>query len=763
MKKLTKTVTSAVMAIALMASLTGCRNMARPESADGDTAGNAVSSADEEYYEDAEAEGPEDSPETVTEEGEESFPGEEGEDWFPEEEEDTWDDGDSDTKPGGGLKGVDYASWIDSDVQQFVQSLENSDFRLEDDFHLYINRNWILNTKLPDGYSSYDPITARAMEVDDQISEILKNPEKETDPELIHSQDLVQKYYKMWMDWDRRNELGVQHLKELLDPLMKVETLDELTAYLSMPRTATSATELLICDASIDWNNADYYAVYIMPFELIFGDSMYYEMMEEDDAMAEPYYDEVIRHILVEMGYSNEEATSILKGCFAFEKDISGYIMTTEEQSARDAVEKENNPRTMEQLEAEAGDFPIHEILSAYEADGSDMYILTEPEWLSAMDVLYDESNVENIKDYLICYTAQDYATLLDRGCYDIYYKVINGISGATGTRSDEKGAADAVNTFFPSQLGRLYADKYVTDETKDEVTQITRQIMDEYRVMLAEEDFLSDETRAEAIKKLDSMELQIAKPEKWEDDSGLNIRGGDEGGNLISAQDEAGAFWVERMKNRINQKVDRSYWTTKIQQVNAFYDPSQNRITLCGGILGGDLYNTNMSREELFANVGDTIAHEISHAFDTTGSQFDEKGNIRNWWTQEDKKAFAERADKLAAYYDGIEPFEDVYCVGSQIEGEAIADLVAMKILLRIAKKDADFDYDKFFRNFSESWRTITTMRSEYYTLLQDTHPLPYLRVNAVVQQFGEFYDTYGIKKGDGMYLAPEKRLEVW
>ena len=770
MKKWIKTVTSAVCAIALLASLTGCAAVNPAQvTGQGETAETAVASTEEEPQGDAGKE--EGGNVQQTEEpdlpGEESdLPGEESD--LPGEAEPGYADdapegADPEEKPGGGLKGLDYAAWINSDVQQFVQELGESEVKLEDDFHLFVNRDWILNTVLPDGYSSYDPITARAMEVDEQISGILQNPEKETDPDLIHAQDLVQKYYKMWMDWDARNKLGVEPLRELLDPLMKVETLDDLTAYLSMPRTATSATELLICDASIDWNRADYYAVYIMPIELIFGDSMYYEMMDVDDALAEPYYNVVIRHILTELGYSDEEATSILKGCFAFEKDISEYIMTTEEQSARDAVEKENNPRTLQQLEAEAGDFPIREILAAYKADGSDNYILTEPEWLSAMDVLYDEANVGNLKDYLICYTAQDYATLLDRECYDIYYQVINGISGATGTKSDEKGAADAVDTFFPAQLGRLYADKYVTDETKKEVTEITREIMDEYRVMLSEEEFLSDETRAEAIKKLDNLQLQIAKPEKWEDDSQLTIRGGDEGGNLISAQDEAGAFWVERMKARINQKVDRSYWTSKIQQVNAFYDPSQNRITLCGGILGGDLYNANMSREELFANVGDTIAHEISHAFDTTGSQFDEKGNLRDWWTEEDKKAFAERADKLAAYYDGIEPFQDVFCVGSQIEGEAIADLVAIKILLRIAAKDPNFDYDKFFKTFSRSWRTITTVRSEYYTLLQDTHPLAYLRVNAVVQQFPEFYETYGIKKGDGMYLPPEKRLEVW
>ena len=662
---------------------------------------------------------------------------------------------------GEGIVGVDAATWVDSDVQQFVQLVDPP--RLEDDFHLYVNLDWMLHTELPAGYPSYDPITERSIEVDGQIAALLSNPEKETDPALIHDQELVQKYYQMWMDWDSRNQLGIEPLKERLAPLMEVQTLEELTDYLAKPETAISATELLQCDVSMDWNNADYYAVYVMPVDLIFGDSMYYGLMTEEDALAEPYYDKVIRHILVDLGYSDEEATDILKRCFAFEQDIAEYIMTTEEQSARDAIIKENNPRTLDELEAEAGDFPIREMLAAYGADTSKTYILTEPEWLSAMDVLYDEDYVENLRDYLICYTAQDYATLLDRATYDVYYEVINGISGAQGTKSDEKSASDAVNTFLPMQMGRLYADRYVTDETKSEVTALTNEIIDEYRVMLMEETFLSEETRKSAVKKLDNLQLRIAKPDKWEDDSTLDFKGGDEGGNLLSAQDQVGAYWVERMRSRVNQKVDRDIWTSKIQQVNAFYDPSQNSITICGGILGGSLYDASMTHEELFANVGDTVAHEISHAFDTTGAQFDEKGNLRNWWTEEDQKAFAQRADKLAAYYDKIEPFQDVNCVGSQIEGEAIADLVAMKILLRIAAKEAGFDYDKFFRTFSETWKTITTIQTEYYTLSQDTHPLAYLRVNAVVQQFDEFYDTYGIKKGDGMYLAPDQRLVVW
>ena len=222
---------------------------------------------------------------------------------------------------GTGIPGIDAATWINSDIQEWVKHSDPA--RPQDDFHLSVNREWMLNTKIPDGYSSYDPITEWAIEVDGQLLNILENPEKETDEALIHDQALVQKYYKMWLDWDARNKLGIQPLADLLQPLRDVKTLEELTAYLAMPRTAISATELLQCDVSSNWNKAEDYAVYVMPMDLIFGDSMYYGYMTMDDAMAEPYYDDVIRHILLDLGYTDDEATSILKGCFTFEQDIA--------------------------------------------------------------------------------------------------------------------------------------------------------------------------------------------------------------------------------------------------------------------------------------------------------------------------------------------------------------------------------------------------------------------------------------------------------
>ena len=274
MTGLIKRYTALLCAVLIAVSMSGCQNIQGPGTGSSSDAGGSAQTA-------VEAQTGE------TGQGPASVTGNGG------------DDNGDDLHTGEGIVGVDAATWVDSDVQQFVRLVDRP--RLEDDFHLAVNMDWMLETELPAGYPSFDPITERSIEVDGQIADILKNPEKETDPALIHDQELVQKYYKMWMDWDTRNELGIEPLRERLEPLMNVQTLDELTAYLSRPETAISATELLQCDVSMDWNNADYYAVYVLPVDLIFGDSMYYGMMSEDDAMSEPYYDEVIRHILVDL------------------------------------------------------------------------------------------------------------------------------------------------------------------------------------------------------------------------------------------------------------------------------------------------------------------------------------------------------------------------------------------------------------------------------------------------------------------------------
>jgi putative endopeptidase len=420
---------------------------------------------------------------------------------------------------------------------------------------------------------------------------------------------------------------------------------------------------------------------------------------------------------------------------------------------------------------------------------------------------------------------------LLDHDCYNQMVSVRNTLSGSTGKVDDKKAATDAVNEVLEMELGEVYAQTFITDKTRTDVTSLINDVIVYYRSMLQGEDFLSDATKAEAIKKLDKLTIRVASPvdfeeedkaleraessgqqaqtgetadaaapgngasadaagaaagagtdgtadaaaagtdgtadaagaESKEEERVLDFKGPEEGGSLVDARIAISRETCLSIADQVNQPVDRSIWIASPQDVNAYYYPLDNSINIPAGILGGIFYSDEMSREEKLGHIGVIVAHEISHAFDTSGRQYDEQGNLSNWWTEDDYRKFHQRAQKLVDYYNGFEPIPNYPVNGAMLDTEAIADLTGVKCMLRIAADEENFDYDRFFRTLASNWRCLTTLETEAFSIEQDSHPLAYLRTNAVVVQFEEFHKTYGTKEGDGMYLAPEYRLEIW
>jgi len=186
--------------------------------------------------------------------------------------------------------------------------------------------------------------------------------------------------------------------------------------------------------------------------------------------------------------------------------------------------------------------------------------------------------------------------------------------------------------------------------------------------------------------------------------------------------------------------------------------------MVILRGILGDAFYREDMSDEELYGAIGAVIGHEISHAFDPAGAQFDATGRLNNWWTEADEAAFASRAQKLIDYYNGITAFNGLQVPGENVQGETVADLGGVKCMLRLLEeKKEHVDYRTFFEAYAKVWRNLIVWEVEYHSLMLDEHPPHYIRVNTVVQQFPQFYDTYGITEGDGMWLKPEDRILVW
>lgn len=633
----------------------------------------------------------------------------------------------------------------------------------QDDFYVAANHGWLENARLEPGHSSNGSAAELQLAVDERIEKMM------TDDSLAgHDAELIQNLYDLWMDWDARNDFDVSEITKHTDVVKDIASIDELSAYFESEECQKYGAYIADFYIGTDNKDSDSYNVELTSTVLSLDDAAEYGEMTENGEAIKKLHDGISSYMLQKIGYSESEAQALMDAAFDFETKIAKYIMTTEEYYDPDAVEKMYNPITMDELREKSKAYPYADILEAWGAGGSKLMNLGEPEWLDGLNALYTEENLEGIKAYVICDIASSYIHLIDEDSYREYQRLANERSGIKENMSDEKTATGFVGDVLTVPMEKLYVEQYVTDETKEEVTEIIEQSVDAYRKMLSTEDWLSEETRQKAVEKLDALTPYVAYPEKWSDYSGLSIGTKEDGETLVSASEKIGDFMMDKQLAKINTKVDRANWAgdgdINVTDVNAFYDPAANGIYIIAGILGGDFYDADMPFEEKLGGIGAVVGHEISHAFDTNGAQYDKDGNVNDWWSEEDYQAFQDRADALIAYLSDMVVVDtgEKYN-GSLVQTETIADMAGIKAMLAIAKERDDFDYDAFFRGYARTWNDVETRERMLSRVNSDPHAMDYLRVNVIVQQYDEFYDTYDVKDGDTMYLAPDERVAVW
>ena len=646
--------------------------------------------------------------------------------------------------------------WTDYSVFRSMDpSLEISE---KDNFYAAVNKDWLTTTPLPDGYGSYDALAEQQMQVKADLMGLIEDRSVSA-PDL----DMVRAFYDLFMNWEGRNEEGLEPLKKIIQPLQEADSLKEMSEYICSYDTILAGIQPLTFYVSTDLEDSEWNTVYLGPGPLILDDPGYYRQMEDGDYAYQPIYTQAAAGILERLGYSPRQAERAVANCFYFEWLISESMMSVEETYAPDAIDRMNNHVTLEEIRKAEGDFPAAEVLEAAGMGKSDRYILLEPEWLEAMADIYSQDYLEEIRDYMIVNDIIIYMTLLDRDAYDAYYETINSINEIDGSLDDREGAYNTIDKYMNLVLAQVYFHNFADEQSRQEITDLIDKVVAYYRTMLDSEDFLSRETVEKAVEKLDALRIQVSYPEEDYDFGDASILAPSEGGTLMDAMYTIFEVNLNSELEQINQKVDPDEWSFPSHRVNAAYDSSQNSICITAAILGGSYYHKDMTPEELYGGIGTIIGHEISHAFDTSGALYDKDGCYKNWWEKEDYSAFRKRADDLISYFDEISVNSWTRCSGELVDTEAIADLCGVKCMLAMARDIEDFDYDLFFRTYAANWRSLYTSNIQYFAVSQDSHPLNYLRVNVILQQFDEFYDTYGITEGDGMYLAPEDRLVIW
>jgi len=380
------------------------------------------------------------------------------------------------------------------------------------------------------------------------------------------------------------------------------------------------------------------------------------------------------------------------------------------------------------------------------------------------MNGAYTEENLEGLKTLLLYSMVGKTINFMDQDFIDLYNERIGAWYGFSSEKPLADTAYDNCTKYLAMAVGKIYVDNYFDETVKGDVESIIEQVRAVFKKRLGAAEWLTEETQAKAIEKLDAITIRVGYPDVWTDYSGLELLSAEQGGSLLDNMIRIYGFEAELAKQKIGTEVQKGEWKECYpQEVNAFYNEKDNSLNIPAGILGGVFYDHDGTREQRLGSIGTIIGHEFTHAFDTLDSQYDKDGNLSNWWTDGDRAAFKERTDRVAEYYSGIEVLPELFVNGELTIGETVADLGGLACMMDIAEATDDFDYAAFFEAYAQVWRKSGSEDFCALVTQTDVHPLGYVRTNGNVQQFQEFYDAFGVAEGDGMYLAPEARLAVW
>lgn len=627
---------------------------------------------------------------------------------------------------------------------------------LKDDFYTAVNADWMASAVIPADM----PVTGGFIDLSDEIESILMddfammlNGEKEAEnSELNYFLD----YYKQTLDFEKRDADGAA---PLLPHIQRIEALQSMADF--EKNWVEWALDGMFSPFSFsvmaDMGNAAQNGLYASSPGLFLPDKSYYEDAATKELMMGAYT-QMLTNLLVLAGKTEAEAATIVQQAVEFDALLVPYAKTAEEASDFTAL---YNPMDIKEFYAFSNNFDFEtQLTSLLGKNLPAQVIVTDPSYFKALDEVLNEENFEIMKSWVLVQTVQVMSPYLSddfRIEASSFSMVMSGISEPS---PKEKDAFALASNQFNEVVGIYYGETYFGEEAKQDVVHMVDNMIAVYKTRLENNTWLSDETRATAIKKLEQMTINVGYPDAANSLYSQMIS--DKDATLLENTMAFSRIMRESNYADLANPVNRTEWPLGAHVVNAMYSPMNNSINFPAAILQAPFYSLEQSASANYGGIGAVIAHEISHAFDPNGSKFDELGNLANWWTDEDYATFEELS------LDMINQFEGIEYAGGAVNGaltvtENVADAGGLSCALEAVKKEEDVDLEAFFTNWAVIWRLKATPEYEMLLLTMDVHAPNKLRANVQLQNIEDFYTTFDIKEEDGMYLAPEKRVSIW
>ncbi len=632
-----------------------------------------------------------------------------------------------------------------------------------DDFFKYVNGNWLKTTKIPADKSNYGGFSVLRDEAQEDVMDIIRSS-AEGDFAQGSDEQKVGGLYRSYMDMEKRDKLGLAPIEPELERIASIKSYDDLAVYFARASKYNLGTPFSI-GQYVDLKNPESYMIFSWQGGLGLPDREYYFKEDEANQAIREAYVKHIAKMFALAGLDNAESKADL--IMELESTLAAQHMKKEQ--TRDMVALYNKLSQAELTEL-MPHFNWSAFLQEAQLPELDGLVVTQLNYLQALDKIIQTTSLDDWKVFLqwglINASASRLTSEFDQANFEFYSKVLRGVEEQ---QPQWRRAVNLVNGTVGEIIGKVYVKQHFPPEAKERMLQMVNNLLKAYETSIKELDWMTEETKVEALDKLSKFTPKIGYPDKWRDYSLLTIDENDLFGNL---QRSAEAQY-QQMLEKQNGPVQKHEWNMNPQTVNAYYNPPMNEIVFPAAILQPPFFNMDAEDAVNYGGIGAVIGHEIGHGFDDSGSTFDGDGVLRNWWTDKDKAEFKARTAKLIAQYDSFEALEGLHVNGEFTLGENIGDLGGISIALKayhlsLEGKEAPvldgFTGDqRVFLGFGQIWANKYRDEALRNQIETDPHSPSPFRANGSVPNVPEFYEAFNVKETDALYLAPEERVKIW
>ena len=644
-------------------------------------------------------------------------------------------------------------------------SAMDTSVRPQDDFYNFVNGKWAKTAQIPADKSTWGTFQILRDKTDEQCLAILDELLQKDFPKGSEGQK-IKDLYASYLDWNRRNAEGLKPLGQRFVKIDAIQSLADLQRYLI---EVTPQGENPICNWSVsaDKKDSQMNAVYLGAFSIGLSRS-YYQKDSEANTKTIAKYQEYVTKVLSMIGEENpaQKAQELVD----MERRIAKLIYTNEERRDPNIT---YNPVSIKELSSLVKGVNLPVYLSAVGVQ-IDRVIVPEIRLYKAYDTFLSQENIPLLKTYLkyqqVSSNLHTLDSALDELSFDFYTRYLRG---QQQQRPMNKRALGIINGLLGEAFGKLYVERYFPAKAKEEMLVLIDYLRRSFAQHIQQVQWMSPQTKEKALAKLNKFGVKVGYPDKWTDYSHLEIAPA----STASYFDNVCSIRAWRYKENladVGQKVDKSRWRMTPQTINAYYSPMNNEIVFPAAILQAPFFSFDADPAVNFGGIGAVIGHEITHGFDDSGAEYDGDGNLKNWWTPQDKENFKKVTKALAAQFDKYEVAKGVFVNGIFTNGENIADLGGVNIAYdalqlylkehgKVQKISGYTQEERFFISWATVWRGFSTEKHLLNQVKTDPHTPQYIRAYAPLTNVEAWYKAFKVKTGDKLYRAPQDRVKIW